>query len=91
MMADGLHFSQLNRQYRAAVVEPWVDAIREVLRRGLQTGELAPETDVEQTLTLLMAPVQVHLLVKGGRDPLPPNYPRFVVDTVLEGIAGAGL
>ncbi|HEX7927782.1 MAG TPA: TetR/AcrR family transcriptional regulator [bacterium] len=89
MMSDGLHFSQLNRQYRAAVVEPWVDAIRGVLRRGVSSGELAPGTDVEQTLTLLMAPVQVHLLVKGGRDPLPPNYPRFVVETVLQGVASA--
>jgi AcrR family transcriptional regulator len=72
-----------------AVVEPRRDVMREVLRRGVRSGELRADLDVELTLTLLSSPVLVQGL---GWNPHldPTDLAARVVDTVLGGIAAPG-
>jgi AcrR family transcriptional regulator len=62
------------------------EIIREVLRRGIITGELRPDIDIELACTLLVAPVVMSLL--GSHPRLDPRHlAERVVDTVLFGIA----
>jgi AcrR family transcriptional regulator len=60
---------------------------RSVLRRGIATGELRPDTDVELTAVLLAAP---NMLSSFGFAPRldGEQLPERTVDTVLRGIAG---
>jgi AcrR family transcriptional regulator len=68
------------------VLEPRRQVMREVLRRGVQTGELCADLDVELALTLLSAP----LLVRSTRRDASlagEGLAARVVDAVLAGIA----
>jgi AcrR family transcriptional regulator len=70
------------------VLEDRRDVTRSVLRRGIATGELRPDTDVELATVLLSAPGMMSLLGFAPRldhDDLAER----AVDTVLRGIAGA--
>jgi AcrR family transcriptional regulator len=71
------------------VIEPRRQVMREVLRRGVRTGELRADLDVELALALLSGPVLVQALLRWN--PAIPNegLPARVVDAVLTGI-GAG-
>jgi len=69
-------------RYRKDVIEPRREVLRQVLRRGLDRGELRPGTDPEVVIAILVGAL-VH---KTPPTPLPPGYPEAVVDTVLRGI-----
>lgn len=69
------------------VIEPRRQVMREVLRRGVQAGELRADLDIELALTLLSAPVVVRSMRRDSSlagDDLAAR----VVDAVLGGIAG---
>ncbi len=70
------------------IQEPRRRIFREILRRGVATGELRPDLDVELTMLLLTAPSMAQNLVQ-----LNPAVPRegfaeALVDLVLRGAAG---
>ncbi|MEU6035223.1 TetR/AcrR family transcriptional regulator [Actinomadura sp. NPDC047616] len=74
---------ELYARYRQDVIEPRRQVIRDVLRRGVRTGELRPDVDVEAAVTMLTGAL-------AGRFPmetLPDDFPETVVDTLLRGIA----
>ena len=71
-----------------AVIEPRRQVMREVLHRGVRTGELRPDLDVELALTLLSGPVLVQLLLRWNPAVEPADLAPRVVDAVLTGIAG---
>jgi AcrR family transcriptional regulator len=71
-----------------AVVEPRRQVMREVLCRGVRTGELRADLDVELALTLLSGPVLVQSLLRWNPAVEPGDLARRVVDAVLTGIAG---
>ncbi|HEY6748129.1 MAG TPA: TetR/AcrR family transcriptional regulator [Mycobacteriales bacterium] len=60
---------------------------RSVLRRGIATGELRPDTDIELAAVLLSAPNMVSSLGFAPRLDTE-NLAERTVDTVLRGIAG---
>jgi hypothetical protein len=59
--------------------------IRSVLRRGIATGELRPDADVEVAMYMVMGAV----MARGKHDgeEIPADYPERVVDEVLLGLA----
>jgi AcrR family transcriptional regulator len=71
-----------------AVIEPRRQVMREVLRRGVRTGELRPDLDVELALSLLSAPVLIQALLNWNPAVTGNDLAARVVDTVLAGIAG---
>ena len=77
----------LRDQY-LGMVEARRDVLRGVLHRGIVTGELRPDTDVEIAVTLLTAPAVMSLLGSVSR-PEGEHLPERIVDTVLGGIASA--
>jgi AcrR family transcriptional regulator len=70
------------------VIEPRRQVMREVLRRGVQTGELRGDLDVELALSLLSAPVLVQSMLRWNPAIDSDDLAARVVDAVLAGIAG---
>jgi AcrR family transcriptional regulator len=81
----------IKEQYVRTVLEPWLDLIRTVLRRGVANGELDPALDVDTTVTLLFGAVVSRLVLSGRDEPFSgtasSELPARIVSMVL---AGAG-
>ena len=73
----------LLERYRAQVVTPRRQGFADVLLRGVQSGELRADLDVEQTIDLLVGPVLYRSLLRPDEPPVPAAG---VVDAVLSGI-----
>jgi AcrR family transcriptional regulator len=85
--------AELQAQYVQSVIEPRKVAIREVLRKGVRDGELAPDIDVEHPLTMLFGWVLSRLLMPGKSHSGEPRdggsrveLIECIVDQVLSGI-----
>lgn len=80
----GERYPRLVARYREEIVEPRRELIRVVLRRGIETGELRPDFDVEVAMLLLTGAV----MARGKHDPTPaaPGFVARAVDEVLLGI-----
>ena len=72
---------QLAASYRSLIIEPTRRLWREAVERGIDSGELLPDTDVEFVLDALAGPLYVRLLITGA--PADPNAPRLAVQLVL--------
>lgn len=79
-------YPQLMSRFTREVIEPRRDVIRTVLRRGMDTGELRPDLDVEVTLWLIMGGL-AHRARSVGAGPIPGDFAERVIDTLLAGIA----
>jgi AcrR family transcriptional regulator len=82
---DGLKYPRLLARYNQIVMEPRRELIRTVLRRGVATGELREDTDVESATFLLSGAV----LARGGcaAEPSGNRYARRIVAELLRGLA----
>jgi hypothetical protein len=71
-------------RYLETVVEPRREVLRTVLRRGVASGELRPDTDVEVALFMLSGAV----LARGKHQPegIEVGFPARVVDELLRGL-----
>jgi AcrR family transcriptional regulator len=81
----GERYPRLVARYREEVVEPRRDLLRSVLRRGVETGQFRPDTDVETAMLLLTGAV----MARGKHDPGPAaaGFVGRVVGELLAGIA----
>jgi AcrR family transcriptional regulator len=78
---------ELYKRYQSAL-EPRRELMRQVLRRGVQTGELRPDLDVDGTMLLLNGPVLMQSLLDWNPDIDIETLPERIVDLVLTGIRG---
>jgi AcrR family transcriptional regulator len=85
LLGEGAKYPRLMARYVETVLEPRREVIREVLRRGIATGELRPDLDVDAALFMLTGAV----VVRRGyeQSAIPPDYPERVVDELLRGLA----
>jgi AcrR family transcriptional regulator len=81
---EGQRYPRLVKRYKEQVVEPRRELIRSVLRRGVATGELRADTDIEIAMLALTGAV----MARGKHDPAPaePCFATRVVDELLRGI-----
>jgi AcrR family transcriptional regulator len=79
-------------QYRLyqEFVEQRREVMRQVLRRGVGTGELRADLDVELAMALLVGPILIQRLLRWHPDLDDATLPERVVDAVLAGIAVSG-
>jgi AcrR family transcriptional regulator len=82
---EGQRYPRLVARYQDEVVEPRRELIRSVLRRGIQTGELRADTDIEVAMLALTGAV----MARGKHDmtPAEPGFAGRVVDELLRGLA----
>ncbi|MBU8860070.1 MULTISPECIES: TetR/AcrR family transcriptional regulator [unclassified Micromonospora] len=78
--------SSAHRQAYEAIVEPRRAAMREVLRRGIDSGELRADLDVEVTMSLLTAPMLTQRMLRWHPEHDERMVPERIVDTVLDGL-----
>jgi AcrR family transcriptional regulator len=76
-------YQRLLARYVETVVEPRREAIRAVLRRGGQTGELRADLDIEIAMLALTGAV----MARGKHDirPVAPDFAARIVDELLSG------
>jgi AcrR family transcriptional regulator len=86
LLPELIRDEELGRMYRA-VVEPRREVMRGVLRRGIETGELRADLNVEITLLMLNGPSMVQSMLSW--DPGVPldDFAATLVDAVLRGAA----
>ncbi|MEO3777002.1 TetR/AcrR family transcriptional regulator [Micromonospora sp. B11E3] len=68
------------------IIEPRRTLMREVLRRGVRSGELRADLDVEVAMALLTGPMLIQRLLRWHPDLDEVPLPERIVDGVLEGI-----
>ncbi|GCD92980.1 TetR/AcrR family transcriptional regulator [Embleya hyalina] len=61
-----------------------LDQAGAIVRRGVERGELPPDTDTGLALELLCAPLQTRALL--GHRPLEPDLPERLADVLLDGL-----
>jgi AcrR family transcriptional regulator len=71
------------------VIEPRREVTRRVLRRGIETGELRPDLDIEVVLLILAAPMILQRTMRWNPAVDVPDLAERVVDSVLSGAAAA--
>ena len=69
------------------MIEGRRNVMRDVVRRGMQTGELRPDLDVELTLTLLSGPVIAQNMLRWNPALETTGLAERVVDVLMAGIA----
>ena len=80
-------FAKLHEQ----VIEARRDVSRAVIRRGIATGELRPDADVEVVITMLSSPMLMNKLFGPNPRIDAQLLPEQVLDIVLNGVAGPNL
>lgn len=83
LLGEGAKYPRLMARYAETVVEPRREVIREVLRRGVATGELRPDVDIDAALFMLTGAV----LARGRFDSIPPGYAERIAGELLRGLA----
>jgi AcrR family transcriptional regulator len=85
VMAELPRNDELAAVYRSRFLAPRRQETMKVLHRGIERGDIDPDTDVELVLDLLIGAVFYRGLLSGGR--LDAEIAELVVDTILHGIA----
>jgi AcrR family transcriptional regulator len=85
LLGDGVAYPRLLERYLDTVVEPRREVVRAVLLRGVATGELREEANVEAAVDMLTGAILARPRL--GRDQLDRGYARRIVDELLIGLA----
>jgi AcrR family transcriptional regulator len=83
MLGEGEKYPRLMARYMAEVVEPRREMIRSVIRRGIETGELRPDTDVEISMLTLTGAIMAQ--EKSASGTLNAEFAARLVDSLLQG------
>lgn len=84
LQGEGVRYPRLMKRYVETVVQPRRDIVRSVLRRGIGTGELRENADIEAAAFLLEGAVLASMY---GSEPPEARYARRVVEELLRGLA----
>jgi hypothetical protein len=72
---------ELARGFREQVLARRIAAVRGLLWRGIERGELRPDLDTELAVDLLLGPIYYRLLMSG--EPLRSAFVERLVDAVM--------
>ncbi len=84
LQGEGVRYPRLMAKYLETVVQPRRDVVRAVLRRGVATGELRENTDIDAATFLLNGAVLASMYGQGHTD---TKYAKRVVEELLRGLA----
>ena len=85
LLGEGEKYPRLVARYKETVVEPRRDLMRAVIRRGVETGELRPDTDVEIALLQLTGAIMAQEKSQAGT--LDRDFAARLVDGLLLGLS----
>ncbi len=84
LQGEGAKYPRLMARFAETVVEPRREVVRSVLRRGVATGELREDADIEVAMFMLRGASLASTL--HGQEPVE-DYAKRVVDGLLRGLA----
>jgi AcrR family transcriptional regulator len=84
LQGEGARYPRLLARYLDTVVEPRREVVASVLRRGVATGELREDTDIDAATWLLNGAV---LASMSGRAYADARYARRLVEELMRGLA----
>jgi AcrR family transcriptional regulator len=84
LLGEGDKYPRLMARYKETVVQPRRDAMRAVIRHGIETGELRPDTDVEIAMLTLTGVIMAHEKDAGTLD---EEFATRLVDGLLLGLS----
>jgi AcrR family transcriptional regulator len=85
LLGEGEKYPRLMARYKETVVGPRRDVMRAVIRRGVETGELRPDTDVEIALLQLTGAIMAQEKSQAGT--LDRDFAARLVDGLLLGLS----
>jgi AcrR family transcriptional regulator len=85
LLGEGEKYPRLMARYKETVVQPRRDAMRTVIRRGIETGELRPDTDVE--IAMLSLTGAIMSLEKSQDGTFNGDFAARLVDGLLLGLS----
>src|SRR5215469_10923091 len=85
LQGEGVQYPRLKARYLDTVVRPRREAMRAVLRRGVATGELRENTDIDAAMYLLNGAL-VASMSGMHADLVDARYARRVVEELLRGL-----
>jgi AcrR family transcriptional regulator len=86
MIAEGARHPEIAARYHQVCVARRREAVRGVIRRGMASGELRADLDIDTMLLVMVAPMLVHTHVWSPGVELPEGSAAIYVDTVLDGL-----
>ena len=89
LAVEMVHNEELARAVREGLLGPSREAVVSVLRRGVETGEVRPEADLQLVSDLLVGPLFFRMLFNGG--PIDPDLAAETVELVLRGVSARPL
>lgn len=87
LVADLAADSELAEIYVSEYLSPRRETVWQVLQRGIDRGELAPDADLAFAYDLLVGPLFMRAVVWG--QPLPPDAAEQTTDAVIAAFPGA--
>ncbi len=88
LLGEGEKYPRLMARYKETIVEPRREAMRAVIRRGVQAGELRPNTDVEIAMLQLTGAIMAQEKTPDGA--LDGDFATRLVDGLLLGLSARG-
>ena len=85
LLGEGDKYPRLMARYKETVVQPRREAMRAVIRRGVETGELRPDTDVEIAMLTLTGAIMAQEKSPDGT--FDGDFPARLVDGLLQGLS----
>ena len=85
LLGEGQKYPRLMARYKETVIGPRHEVIREIIRRGIASGELRADTDVEIALLALTGTVLAKEKAADGS--LNGEFAARIVDELLLGLA----
>jgi AcrR family transcriptional regulator len=76
---------ELSRTYREQIIQPRLEQLGALIARGIERGDLRPDTDLGLAHELLIGPVMYRLLY--SRQPLDDGLSERIADAVLRAFA----
>lgn len=84
-LTEARRHPKLAAKYHEAVAEPRRRALRDAIRRGVESGELRADLDPDMLIELFSGPMLVRTVLH-DQAPLPEDFAARTVDAVLEGV-----
>jgi len=84
LLGEGQKYPRLMARYKETVVEPRHEAIRAVIRRGIESGELRADTDVEIAMLALTGTIMAK--EKSADGSLDGDFAARLVDELMLGL-----
>ncbi|GAA0357731.1 TetR/AcrR family transcriptional regulator [Actinoallomurus spadix] len=86
VLGSAERYPELVERVTREVIEPRREVMRAALRRGIASGELRPDLDVELAQWIITGTI-THRARAAGAGPVPVDFAERIVDAVLAGFA----